>query len=110
MLLSGQAWFSGLQELSKALIASAEKMIEKVAADTAKAAQARSINQLIDLQIASAESTCELAGRDLMKLTQLSIHTVEASLRPFSLERADAQPVAAASDLPIEAVGDIAPA
>ncbi|KAA5608043.1 phasin family protein [Rhodovastum atsumiense] len=81
---SGQIWFAGVQDLSKAVAATAQAQIDATVATVKALAGVKSLKEAVDLQTGLARSHVEKVVAETSKLTDASLKLAEQSWAPIN--------------------------
>jgi phasin family protein len=81
---SGQIWAAGVQDISKALAATAQAQLDETVATFKALATVKSLKEAVDLQSSLARSSLEKAVAEAGKLTDASLKLTEQTIAPLT--------------------------
>ena len=84
IMKSNQIWMTGLQDMSKALAATAQATMEETVSTMKTFAGLRSIKDAIDLQTSFARTSFEKALSESGKMTETSMKLAEQAMAPIT--------------------------
>jgi phasin family protein len=81
---SGQIWATGVQDMSKALAATAQAQVDAAVATMKALSSVKSLKDAVDLQTTLARSSVETVIAETGKLTDASMKLAEQALAPIT--------------------------
>jgi phasin family protein len=81
---SGQIWATGVQDMGKALAATAQAQVDAAVATMKALSSVKSLKDAVDLQTTLARSSVETAIAETGKLTDASMKLAEQALAPIT--------------------------
>ena len=83
-LKAGQIWAAGVQDLSKAVTATAQAQLDETLATVKALAGVKSLKDAVDLQTTLARASVEKAVAEAGKLTDASLKLAEQTFAPLT--------------------------
>ena len=84
LIEANKALAAGLQEMSKELMSVTQASVETAVSTSSSIAQAKSVQELISLQVAGAKTSYETLVANSTKLSELSMQVATATFAPLA--------------------------